>query len=55
MKNKVEYDTSVEVKPLNENLIETEGSQDQLVIQRLRTDLGGTIGKNLSDELIRPA
>ena len=52
MENKAEHDISVEVEALNESSMRTEGPQDRLVIQRPRTDLGGTIGENSSDGLV---
>ena len=55
MENKAEHDISVKVEALNESLMRTQGPQDRLVTQRPRTDLGGTIGENFSDELVRPA
>ena len=54
MKNKAKHNTSVEVEALNESLMRTEGPQDWLVTQRTKTNLGGTIGENPSDGLVRP-
>ena len=54
MENEAEHDISVEVEALNESLMRTEGPQDRLVTQRPRTNLGWTIGENLSDGLVRP-
>ena len=55
MENKAEHNASVRVEALNESSMRNEGPQDRFVIQRPRTDLGGTIGENLLDRLVRPA
>ena len=54
MENKVEQDASVDVEALNESSMRIECTHDRLVIQRPRTDLGGIIGENSSDGLVRP-
>lgn len=44
----------VDIEALNDSIIRTENPHNQLV-QRRKTDLGGTIGKIPSERLIRPA
>lgn len=52
IENKAEYKVFVKVEALNDISIRTEGLQNRLA-QRSKTNLGGIIGKNSSNRLVR--
>lgn len=53
--SEIEHDGSIKIKAFNKDLIRIEDLYNPLV-QRLRIDLSGTLGKNsLIDELVKPA
>lgn len=54
IENEAEHDGSVEVEGLDESAMRIKGPHNQLV-QKPRTDVGGTSGENPSEGLVRPA